>query len=57
MADLEQFRADTRQWLEKNAPAEMRTPPKSQDELCWGGLKASYPAPVMRWLAVMAERG
>ena len=57
MADLEQFRSDTRQWLEKNAPAEMRTPPKSQDEFCWGGLKASYPPPVMRWLAVMAERG
>jgi len=57
MADLEQFRSDTRQWLEKNAPAEMRTPPKSQDEICWGGLKASYPPPVMRWLAVMAERG
>ena len=57
MADLEQFRSDTRQWLEKNAPAEMRQPPKSQDEFCWGGLKASYPPPVMRWLAVMAERG
>lgn len=59
MADLEQFRADTRQWLEKNAPPEMRTPPKSQDEICWGGRRASamYPAPVLKWLAVMAERG
>ena len=47
MADLEQFRADTRQWLKKNAPAEMFTPPKSQDEVCWGGRKAAYPAPVM----------
>jgi alkylation response protein AidB-like acyl-CoA dehydrogenase len=57
MADLEQFRTDTRDWLKKNAPAEMFTPPKSQEEYCWGGRKASYPAPVMRWLAVMAERG
>jgi alkylation response protein AidB-like acyl-CoA dehydrogenase len=57
MADLEQFRTDTREWLKKNAPPEMFTPPKSQDELCWGGLKAAYPPPVMKWLAVMAERG
>ncbi|MCC6848668.1 MAG: acyl-CoA dehydrogenase family protein [Deltaproteobacteria bacterium] len=59
MVDLERFSADTRQWLEKNAPPEMRVPPKSQDEVCWGGRKASavYPAPVLRWLAVMAERG
>jgi alkylation response protein AidB-like acyl-CoA dehydrogenase len=55
--DLEQFRSDTREWLVKSAPPEMRTPPKSQDEVCWGGRKGNYPAPVMRWLAVMAERG
>ena len=57
MADLEQFRDDTRQWLEQNAPPEMSTPYKSQDELCWGGKKGQYPAEVKRWLAVMAERG
>jgi alkylation response protein AidB-like acyl-CoA dehydrogenase len=57
MSDLEQFRTDTRQWLESNAPPEMFAPVKNQDELCWGGRKAAYPAPVMRWLAVMAERG
>ena len=59
MADLEQFRVDTRQWLEKNAPPEIRMPAASQDEICWGGRKASasYPAPVLRWIAVMAERG
>ena len=49
MADLEQFRTDTRQWLEKNAPPEMRQPLKNQDEVCWGGRKANYPAPVMKW--------
>ena len=57
MADLEQFRDDTRQWLKQNAPPEMSTPYKSQDELCWGGKKGQYPAEVKRWLAVMAERG
>jgi acyl-CoA dehydrogenase len=57
MADLDQFRADTHQWLKKNAPPEMCTPYKSHDELCWGGKKGEYPPAVRRWLAVMAERG
>src|SRR5258705_418875 len=43
MSDLEQFRADTRQWLKTNAPPEMFAPVKNQDELCWGGRKAAYP--------------
>src|SRR5262245_14661753 len=57
MADLEPLRADTRQGPKTNAPPDMCTPPKDPDEVCWGGRKASYPAPVTRWLAVMAERG
>src|SRR5688572_1591143 len=57
MADLQAFREDTRRWLEANAPAEVRTPPRSADDGCWGGRKGKYPAPTLRWLAVMAERG
>jgi alkylation response protein AidB-like acyl-CoA dehydrogenase len=57
MADLETFRDETRRWLEANAPAEMRTPPRSPDDVCWGGRKGKYPEPTLRWLAVMAERG
>jgi acyl-CoA dehydrogenase len=57
MADLETFREDTRRWLEANAPAAMRTPPRSPDDICWGGRKAHYPEDVTRWLDVMAERG
>ena len=57
MADLEQFRTDTREWLMKSAPPEMSAPLKNQDELCWGGKKGVWPAPVKRWLEVMAERG
>jgi len=57
MADLQAFREDTRRWLEANAPAEMRTPPPTADDVCWGGRKGKYPAPTLRWLAVMAERG
>jgi alkylation response protein AidB-like acyl-CoA dehydrogenase len=57
MADLDAFRQDTRRWLDANAPAEMRTPPRSADDVCWGGKKGKYPAPTLRWLAAMAERG
>ena len=57
MADLETFREETRRWLEANAPASMRTPPRSPDDLCWGGRKTRYPDDVKRWLDVMAERG
>jgi len=57
VADLEAFRADTRRWLDANAPAGVRTPPRSPDELCWGGRKTRYPDDVRRWLDVMAARG
>ena len=57
MSELDDFRRDTRAWLEQNAPASMRTPPKSSEELCWGGSKTKYPADVMKWLEVNAARG
>ena len=50
MADLEQFRTDTRDWLKKNAPAEMFTPPKSQDEILLGR-HARRPTPARHALA------
>ncbi|HXJ35923.1 MAG TPA: acyl-CoA dehydrogenase family protein [Candidatus Eisenbacteria bacterium] len=57
MGELDTFREDTRRWLEANAPASMRTPPRAAEDLCWGGRKGKYPDDVRRWLAVMAERG
>jgi acyl-CoA dehydrogenase len=57
MADLDAFREEARRWLAANAPPSMAVPPKSPDDLCWGGRKGRYPADVTRWLAVMAERG
>ena len=57
MPDLDAFREEARRWLTANAPASMRTPPTTPDEICWGGKKTPYPPDVKRWLAVMAERG
>jgi alkylation response protein AidB-like acyl-CoA dehydrogenase len=57
MPDLDTFRHETHRWLDSTAPAEMRTPPRSPDDVCWGGRHGKYPEPTLRWLAVMAERG
>ena len=57
MSDLAAFREDTHRWLDEHAPPSMRTPPRSADEVCWGGRKGRYPEDVRRWLAIMAERG
>jgi alkylation response protein AidB-like acyl-CoA dehydrogenase len=51
------FREETRRWLVANAPAAIYAPPRTADELCWGGKKTRYPDDVKRWLEVMAERG
>jgi alkylation response protein AidB-like acyl-CoA dehydrogenase len=57
MSELEAFREDTRRWLTEHAPPSMRTPPRSADDVCWGGRKGKYPDDVRQWLAIMAERG
>jgi alkylation response protein AidB-like acyl-CoA dehydrogenase len=57
MSDLESFREETRKWLLANAPASMRTPARSSEELCWGGKKGKYPEDVKRWLDANVERG
>ena len=56
-ATLDAFRAQTRAWLEANCPPEMRTPARSEDDICWGGRKGQYSAAQMTWLQRMGERG
>ena len=57
MSDLEQFRADTRAWLEENCPQSMRTP-MTADEAIWGGRSATFKNPDSKlWLDRMAEKG
>jgi alkylation response protein AidB-like acyl-CoA dehydrogenase len=58
MDQLEKFRQETREWLVANCPPSMRTPTQSEDEIVWGGRKATYPNPDAKlWLDRMAERG
>ena len=57
MMDLESFRAETRDWLEANCPAEMRTPIKHDDDVCWGGRNAKLRESQRLWLDRMGARG
>ena len=54
---LDQFRAETRAWLEENCPASMRTP-QVEDETVWGGRKEEFKNPDSKlWLERMAAKG
>uniref|UniRef100_UPI0025EDF25F acyl-CoA dehydrogenase family protein n=1 Tax=uncultured Brevundimonas sp. TaxID=213418 RepID=UPI0025EDF25F len=57
MTDLEQFRAETRAWLEANCPAECRGP-MADDEMIWGGRDPTFKTPAHKlWLERMGARG
>ena len=58
--DLEAFRAEVREFLEKNCPASMREPADLMQSGNWGGRRREFFEPREdgeRWLEVMAERG
>jgi alkylation response protein AidB-like acyl-CoA dehydrogenase len=63
MSEIEDFRKETRAWLEANCPASMRWPsdggnPVLGDELVWGGRKWKKTDPdASAWLERMASRG
>lgn len=42
MSNLETFRTETRDWLEANCPDSMRTPIKSEKDICWGGKRFEF---------------
>ena len=57
MSELEDFRAETRAWLEENCPASMRTP-TPENEVVWGGRKQEWTNPDSKtWMEAMAEKG
>ncbi|MCF6275107.1 MAG: acyl-CoA dehydrogenase family protein [Robiginitomaculum sp.] len=58
MSDLEQFRAETREWLEANCPKEMRTPMNREADACWGGRNWVFKSEDQKiWLERMAAKG
>ena len=58
MFDLESFRADTAEWLDRNGPQSIRGINVTAIEGTWGGRRASFFHPDFEpWLEVMAERG
>jgi len=57
MSEIEQFRRQTRAWLEANCPASMRTP-MPEDEVVWGGRTIEFKHPDQRvWFERMREKG
>jgi len=58
MTELDVFRTETRAWLEENCPPEMRTPIRSEADVCWGGRNWIFQSDAQRhWLEAMAGRG
>jgi alkylation response protein AidB-like acyl-CoA dehydrogenase len=58
MSDLDQFRNDTRAWLEANCPPEMRTPMAGDDDTYWGGRNGKFSSEPQRlWFERMRDRG
>ena len=58
MSALEQFRQDTRDWLEANCPESMRQPEQDEYDQYWGGRDPEMKHPDQKlWADRMGERG
>jgi alkylation response protein AidB-like acyl-CoA dehydrogenase len=58
MADLDQFRAETRAWLEANCPPEMRQPVRDDDDVYWGGRNATFKNDAQKaWFEACRDKG
>jgi acyl-CoA dehydrogenase len=58
MSDLESFRTEIRAWLEENCPAEMRTPVKGDQDVCWGGRNFVFQSEAQKtWMERCAAKG
>lgn len=55
---LDEFRRETRAWLEENCPPQMREPVLDESDVCWGGRRPKFKNEAQRrWLERMAQRG
>ena len=57
MSALNEFRSDTRAWLEENCPTSMRTPMVEEEQVNGGDKKRSTNPDSYVWLERMAEKG
>src|SRR5215213_3770062 len=58
MSDLEEFRRETRSWLEANCPPEMRRPMTSEEDTFWGGRNTKFSSEPQRiWFERMRDKG
>ena len=58
MTDLDQFRSETRAWLEANCPPEMRKPVVNDDDVFWGGRNTRFASEAQKvWFERMRDKG
>jgi|TARA_B110000503_G_scaffold36093_1_gene59045 acyl-CoA dehydrogenase len=58
VSDLQVFRQETREWLEKNCPQSMRSPVIAGQGVCWGGRKWIFESEDQQlWLERMGAKG
>ncbi|KZL18256.1 Glutaryl-CoA dehydrogenase [Pseudovibrio axinellae] len=58
MTSLDEFRMETRAWLEENCPQELRRSFTTEDDICWGGRNWTFKSEAQKqWLERMAARG
>jgi hypothetical protein len=56
MENLDTFRVETKEWLEKNCPPEMRKP-MGPGDVVWGGRNCKFPHPDAKlWLERWVKR-
>ncbi len=58
MSEHDAFRTEIRSWIETNCPAEMRTPQRGDEDVCWGGHNFVFQSDAQKlWLDRSAEAG
>ncbi|NNC36197.1 MAG: acyl-CoA dehydrogenase [Acidimicrobiales bacterium] len=58
MGHLDDFRAETRAWLEENCPESMRTPFSNDGDACWGGRNWTFASDDQKiWLERCVAKG
>lgn len=58
MTESKEFRQEVRDWLAANCPESMRSPYRSEADVCWGGRDFQFQSEDQRvWLERMAARG